>query len=130
MKHLVLYADDDADDRLWASEAYLAIDANVSLCFVENGQEVLHYLQTLSEDCFPSLIILDLNMPQLDGRRTLQLLKENPRYRHIPVAIVSTSSNNNDREVCQQLGAALFLVKPNTYRNWEHTVAQLMPLIG
>lgn len=129
MKRLILYADDDADDRSWVSEAFLAIGASVELQFVENGQEVFLFLESLPAEKCPALIILDLNMPQLDGRRTLQLLKENPRYHSVPVAIVSTSSNKIDRDVCQRLGAALFLVKPNNHRSWESTAAQLMSLI-
>lgn len=126
----MLYADDDADDRSWVSEACQAIHANLAIHFVENGREVLDYLQSLTAGHFPSLIILDLNMLQLDGRRTLQLLKADSRYSHIPVAIVSTSSSKIDRGVCQRLGASLFLVKPNSHQHWQQIVEQLVPLVG
>jgi CheY-like chemotaxis protein len=125
----VLYADDDADDRSWISEACQSIGANLTIHFVENGRELLAYLQTLAVHEYPSLIILDLNMPKLDGRSTLQLLKANPLYSHIPVAIVSTSSSQTDRDVCLRLGAALFLVKPDSHQNWRQIAAQLTPLI-
>jgi CheY-like chemotaxis protein len=128
MRKFVLYADDDADDRTWVSDACKAVDAQLSISFVENGREVLAYLQTLPEEQLPSLIILDLNMPQLDGRQTLQRLKAHPLYSHIPVAIVSTSSSKIDREVCQRLGASLFLVKPSCHLSWQNIIHQLMAL--
>jgi two-component system response regulator len=127
---LVLYADDDADDRAWVSEACEALHANMSLHFVENGREILEYLKACAGTRLPSLIILDLNMPQLDGRQTLQRLKANPQYSHIPVAIVSTSSGNIDRQVCERLGASLFLVKPTSYKHWQNIIEQLTKLIG
>ena len=130
MNKLVLYADDDADDRSWVSEACASVQADLMIHFVENGREVLDYLQTRVAPEFPSLIILDLNMPQLDGRRTLQLLKTSPLYRHIPVAIVSTSTSKIDQDVCLRLGASLFLVKPNKYQNWQQVVAQFIPLVA
>lgn len=128
MKKFVLYADDDADDEAWINEAYEAVHPAFSISFVKNGKEVLNYLQPLSEQDLPSLIVLDLNMPELDGKQTLQKLKANPLYRQIPVAIVSTSSNTIDQGVCQRLGAALFLVKPVSFHDWESVIHQLEPL--
>jgi CheY-like chemotaxis protein len=126
----VIYADDDADDREWASEACKAIDASLTVHFVENGREVVNFLKNLFPQQFPSLIILDLNMPLMDGRQTLQWLKTSPEYCHIPVAIVSTSSGKMDREVCQRLGASLFLVKPTAHQNWSDIIRQLAPLVA
>lgn len=125
----MLYADDDADDRAWISEACQAFYTRLELCFVENGREVFDCLEPLAQDELPSLIILDLNMPKMDGRRTLQLLKADPRYKHIPVAIVSTSSSKIDQEVCMRLGASLFLVKPSAHKNWTTIAEQLAPLV-
>jgi len=125
---LVLYADDDADDKAWVSEACQAVNAPLSIYFVKDGREVLDYLKAKQQESLPCLIILDLNMPRLDGRQTLQQLKANPAYQHIPVAIVSTSSSRIDKEVCQRLGAAIFLVKPTSYANWELIIHQLLSL--
>jgi CheY-like chemotaxis protein len=94
----VLYADDDADDRASIEETCKAMNAQLSIFFLENGTEVLAYLETLPADDLPSLIILDLNMPKLDGRQTLQRLKAHPVFRQIPVVIVSASSSRLDRE--------------------------------
>jgi CheY-like chemotaxis protein len=124
----VLYADDDADDRLWISEACEAVGADLTITFVENGREVLQYLKKLQLSALPSLIILDLNMPHLDGKQTLKNLKSDSKFSHIPVAIVSTSSSKMDRDVCTRLGASLFLVKPTSHQRWRQVVEQLVPL--
>lgn len=128
MEKFFLYAEDDADDKAWISEACKAVHAHLSIYFVQNGKEALDYLQTLPQTNLPSLIILDLNMPKLDGRQTLQQLKAHPAYRHIPVAIVSTSSSKIDRDVCQRLGASMFLVKPATHTSWQDIIQALLPL--
>jgi CheY-like chemotaxis protein len=130
VEKFVLYADDDADDRAWIEENFKAVNAQLSLFFLENGRQVLEFLASRSSPQFPSLIIMDLNMPQLDGRQTLRQLKANPAYRHIPVAIVSTSSSRLDRETCYFLGAELFLVKPSSYHEWKTIMHQLLSLAG
>ncbi|HVK97622.1 MAG TPA: response regulator [Flavisolibacter sp.] len=127
-KRVVLYADDDADDKAWVIEACKALNCSLEMEFVGNGKEVLGYLSPLSKkEELPSLIVLDLNMPKLDGRQTLQRLKSNPTYKNIPVAIVTTSSNKMDQDVCKKLGADLFLIKPDKQVEWENIIRQLEP---
>lgn len=130
MTKLVLYAEDDADDKTWITEACQTISVPFIVDFVENGKEVLRYLSSLSGKEPPSLIVLDLNMPELDGKQTLKQLKTNPVFEKIPVVIVSTSSNKMDREVCHRLGAIAFLVKPFSQNGWQNIIQQLMPLIA
>jgi CheY-like chemotaxis protein len=125
-KRIVLYADDDIDDKMWISEACKTVNESLELHFVENGRQVLQYLHT---NDLPSLIVLDLNMPDLDGRQTLKAIKNHVEYQHLPVAVVTTSSSRLDREVCIRLGAALFLTKPDTYSEWQHIVRRLEPLL-
>ena len=125
----VLYADDDADDKDWVREACKALNSSLAMTFVENGRQVMEYLQQQQEQ-LPSLIVLDLNMPELDGRQTLQRLKSDPTYKNIPVAIVTTSTNKIDKEVCQRMGAALFLTKPDTHMEWQQIVRQLIPFVA
>ena len=123
---IVLYADDDLDDKSWVSEACKTVNSSLELEFVENGKDVLNYLENNKQ---PSLIVLDLNMPELDGRQTLKVLKENPSYKNIPVAVVTTSSSKIDQEVCKRLGAALFLTKPDSYSEWQEIVRRLEPFV-
>ena len=123
---IVLYADDDLDDKSWVSEACKTVNSLLELEFVENGKDVLNYLE---KNQLPSLIVLDLNMPELDGRQTLKALKENPSYKNIPVAVVTTSSSKIDQEVCKRLGAAIFLTKPDSYSEWQEIVRRLEPFV-
>ena len=126
----VLYADDDPDDKLWVTEACKALQCDLDIHFVENGKHVLQYLQNREPESFPQLIVLDLNMPELDGRQTLNKLKSNPLYKEIPVIIVTTSSNKVDVEICQRLGAALYLIKPDKHAEWQSIIKELLPYIS
>jgi two-component system, response regulator len=125
----VLYADDDLDDKIWFNDACKAINSTLEMKFLESGKNVLHYLEKSTPLEYPSLIVLDLNMPELDGRQTLKALKSNPTFKHIPVAIVTTSSSYIDKEVCRRLGASLFLIKPNTHSEWQNIVRDLEPYV-
>ena len=125
----VLYADDDVDDKDWVTDACRAVDRSLQMVFVENGRQVIDYLLGKPPVQLPALIVLDLNMPEMDGRQTLQKLKATPQYQDIPVAIVTTSANNMDREVCQRLGASIYLTKPDTVQAWQDIVRQLLPFV-
>lgn len=132
MSHLkkILYADDDLDDKTWVLEACRALDYNMNIDFVENGKQALQYLEERGKEEFPVLIVLDLNMPELDGRKTLQKIKTHADYKHIPVVIVTTSSNKVDMEICRRLGAVLYLVKPDTHAEWQSIVQHFIPYLA
>ena len=68
-------------------------------------------------------------MPELDGRQTLQKIKADPVYQQIPVAIVTTSSNNMDKAICQRLGASIFLIKPDCHAGWQNIIRKLQQFI-
>jgi CheY-like chemotaxis protein len=110
-KHKILIADDDQEDLLLIEEALSTL--NQSAKFVYNGIEALDYLEQCTS--LPSLIVLDLNMPKLNGTETLESLKKDTRFRHIPVLLYSTSINPYEREKCARLGAEDYVVKPFTH---------------
>ena len=124
----ILYADDDLDDKTWVAEASRMLDYTLDIDFVENGRQVFDYLK--KDLPLPALIVLDLNMPELDGRQTLQKLKASQEYKEIPVVIVTTSSNKVDIEICNRLGASRYLVKPDSHVEWQNIVRQLVPYIS
>jgi CheY-like chemotaxis protein len=124
----ILYADDDTDDRAWVSEACRILNCSLKISFVENGRQVIDYLKS-QLSILPSLIVLDLNMPEMDGRQTLQYLKSNPFYKEIPVAIVTTSANKIDKDVCKKLGASLYITKPDNHSEWQGIIRQLEPFV-
>jgi Response regulator containing a CheY-like receiver domain and a GGDEF domain len=128
-RRIVLYADDDIDDKNWVKEACKSLNSSLQIEFVETGRCVLDYLKNNKDGERPSLIVLDLNMPELDGRETLKALKSNSAYKDIPVVIVTTSSNSIDKDVCKRLGASLYLIKPNNYADWQKIVDQFEPYV-
>ena len=93
----ILIADDDADDRMLISDALRESRVSNDLHFVENGEELLDYLRNRGKfsDALkfprPGLILLDLNMPKMDGREALKEIKETPELKSIPVVVLTTS---------------------------------------
>ena len=115
---LVLIADDDADDRMMAEDAWSEIGADTDLRFVEDGVELMAYLRHQSgyEDApRPGLILLDLNMPRKDGRAVLTEMQLDRALRRIPVIILTTSSSEVDIQLGYELGAVSYICKPTTY---------------
>ena len=114
-KSRIVYADDDADDRLLVQEAFEENNAAYKLDLVEDGVQLLDYLK--SSETNPSLILLDINMPRKDGTQVLAELKANPRWRHIPVVMFTTSKSPEDVRKCYDLGANSFIVKPSSFQD-------------
>ena len=119
----ILLADDDAEDREIIRDAMEAVNAEQRICFVENGEQALHELdRSYNAADPPCLIVLDLNMPRLNGTETLRRLKSDGRFENIPVIIFSTSINTFEKEKCMSLGAASYITKPVSYDECLQTV--------
>jgi CheY-like chemotaxis protein len=117
---VILMADDDADDRLLAQDALAESKIPSELHFVENGEELMDYLQRRGRFSavsapFPGLILLDLNMPKKDGREALREIKSDPELRRIPVVILTTSQADVDIAQIYDLGANSFITKPVSF---------------
>ena len=115
MNPSIFVVDDDQEDQMILKEYFNDSGKDIAITFVENGQKAIERLDQLENDRLPGLIVLDLNMPILNGTQTLMQLKRDPRYKHIPVIIFSTSENENEKRKCLSLGALEYLVKPITY---------------
>ncbi|WP_207515579.1 response regulator [Longitalea luteola] len=116
-KAKILLADDDADDRAILQDAMMELEADQMLCFAHNGEEALRILgNDFDAEFRPSLIILDLNMPKLNGTETLRRIKSDARFNNIPVIIYSTSLNPLEKEKCMLLGAHSYITKPVTFK--------------
>jgi CheY-like chemotaxis protein len=117
----ILMADDDADDRLMAQDAFDEVHLANELHFVEDGEALLDYLYrrghyaTRSAGQEPGLILLDLNMPKKDGREALQEIKADPALRHIPIVVLTTSRAEEDILRTYDLGVNSFITKPVTF---------------
>jgi len=127
----MLIAEDDQDDQFLLNAAFRESRLAVQVHFVQNGKEVLRHLEGISDNSrLPDLIVLDLNMPLLDGRQTLLRLKSCARYNTIPVIILTTSLSEKEKADCLRLGAANFLFKPPGYEKILTTARYLYELSG
>jgi two-component system response regulator len=129
---VILMADDDEDDRLLAQDALRESRVLNELHCVEDGVQLLEYLRKEGKyseaDAAPrpGLILLDLNMPRMDGREALEQIKLDPILRSIPIVILTTSAQEEDMVKGYDLGAASYITKPVTF---EGLVA-LMSALG
>jgi two-component system response regulator len=118
---VILMADDDEDDRLLAKDAMEAAGSSYNCFTVADGQELLDYLRCegaykdKAPSELPSVILLDLNMPVMDGRETLKQLKADKLLATIPVVILSTSAEVEDINDGYGLGASSYLIKPTEF---------------
>lgn len=111
----ILMVDDDEEDRMLMQDMFTDIGAPDIAHYAESGETALSYLENLSETELPSLIVLDLNMPRLNGTQVLKLLKRNQKLKDITVIIYSTSVNNIEKEQTLKLGAQDYIIKPSSY---------------
>jgi CheY-like chemotaxis protein len=111
----ILIADDDPDDQELIVHAFSQVDPLLKLCLVNDGKEALDYLQEAADSGLPCLILLDYNMPELNGAQVIQQLSPDERFATIPKVILSTSGNPRYIQDCLQKGAYKYLVKPNDF---------------
>jgi CheY-like chemotaxis protein len=128
MKHtsepiIVLYADDDPEDRMLVKDAWEESRVANELHFVEDGEDLMDYLHRrgkyvhLAQSRLPGMILLDLNMPKMDGREALGHIKADPRLRRIPTVVLTTSKAEEDILRAYGLGVNSFIVKPVTFKS-------------
>ena len=118
----IILADDDAEDRAIIQDAMELLDAVDVMMFAENGEELWDLLQkSFTELTYPCLIVLDLNMPKINGTQTLSRLKADRNLNHIPVIIYSTSINPVEKQECLLLGAHSFITKPLSFGESRET---------
>lgn len=108
-----LYADDDPEDLETLSDVLNAIIPGSTCIHARDGVEVLDILEHAPS--VPDFIFLDINMPLMDGRACLKELKKDERFASVPVVIYTTSNNPRDQQLCMELGASAYFVKPTTF---------------
>lgn len=109
----ILLGEDDIDDEELLKELFSSIDDSFELTFINNGRAVIEYLDGLPDNQLPCLLILDYNMPELNGADILESLKSGHRYTDIPKIIWSTSGTETYRKKCLELGANDYIIKPS-----------------
>jgi two-component system response regulator len=126
----ILIVEDSEDDYEATLRAFKKVNLYNPIHWCPSGQEALDYLKR--EGKFkndtgenPGLILLDLNMPGLDGRKTLELIKQDNRIKRIPVIILTTSNDERDVTVCYQLGANTYVQKPVSFDGLIEAIKRL-----
>jgi CheY-like chemotaxis protein len=112
---LLLVAEDDPDDQYFFREAMTVVSPEeVETCFVLDGAQLIKLLrEKIKETYRRNLVVLDLNMRVKDGRTALREIKTDPAFTHIPIVVLTTSTNPEDLEYCRHYGAAYYR-KPDT----------------
>jgi CheY-like chemotaxis protein len=118
----ILMADDDDDDYVLTKKALKESKLLNTLVRVKDGEELIDYLLERGEYkdkevTRPGVILLDLNMPRMDGREALKVIKSDPSLANIPVVVFTTSKAEEDVYRSYQLGGNSFITKPVTFEN-------------
>jgi CheY-like chemotaxis protein len=124
----ILLVDDDEDDCLLVEEALKSIDLVNEFRVARDGKEMIEYLngcKASSHIAWPDLILLDLNMPRQDGREALREMRADPMFRSIPVVIFTTSRAVRDVNLCYELGANAYLIKPMSFEGLAEMLSSL-----
>ena len=118
---VILVAEDDEDDFLLLRDAMAGFGLDRGLVRVENGEELLDYLFRRGRYADPAaaprpdMVLLDLNMPRVDGLEALAEIKADPRLKRIPVVVLTTSSAREDILCAYDLGVNSFIRKPDRF---------------
>jgi CheY-like chemotaxis protein len=122
----ILWADDDMDDLMLMRTVLEEMGETYDIREVNNGREALDYLETSKNASdLPSLIILDMNMPVVNGKEALSVIKKDESLKQIPVVFFTTSSSELDKMFCQRYGVKM-ITKPPNYRNLKEAVKMLL----
>jgi CheY-like chemotaxis protein len=125
VRHICL-ADDDSDDYLLFSSSLEDIDKTVQFTWCSTGEKLLNFLKTTAE--LPDLILLDLNMPTMDGPTCLRQLKADPVFRHVPVVMFSTASSPAIIKEVEEQGALKYILKPHSIAGYKAIINELLAI--
>ena len=122
----LVLAEDDPDDRFLIVRALQRLRPQLPVTEVSDGIELLAHLRARATDALPRLVLLDLNMPRMDGREVLALLHADTRLCAIPVVVLSTSVEREDFDRARALGAADFISKPDDFSKTVEVLGALL----
>jgi CheY-like chemotaxis protein len=121
----ILLAEDSDDDTFFARRCLAAAGIHIELKRCSDGLEVCDALKSCGED-LPLAVVLDLKMPLMDGFETLQWIREQPAFRHLPVIILSSSDMQQDVARAKKLGCTEYLVKPHSLTELERLLKAMI----
>jgi CheY-like chemotaxis protein len=122
----ILCVDDDEDDLFFIREVIRTQQHQFTIAEAKNGWEAINFLENCSRsDQFPCLIIMDMNMPKMDGRQTIQKIREQGQLSGIPIVVFTTSSSQADRSYFENQGVH-FITKPFDYKVFTREIVDLL----
>jgi len=120
----ILLVDDDMIEKMKMNRAISKLNLNHKITNANNGVEAFKYLS--ETDKLPDIILLDLNMPRINGIEFLSILKSDSRIKHIPTIILTTSNNNRDLLECYKIGVSGYILKPLKYEEYVGKIEKLL----
>ena len=118
----ILIAEDNIDHADIMIEAFNEVSTGNEITHLTDGQKVINYLESSNESELPDLVLTDIKMPLKTGFDILKHIKDSERLRRIPVIIISTTSNEQEKKIAYQLGAVSFVQKPIMFQEFTETI--------
>lgn len=123
----IYLADDDDDDRTMFSEALYEVDSSVVLTQAEDGKQLLEILND-NPVPLPEIIVLDINMPKVDGFQCLEQIKQDEILKKLPIVMLSTSSDPDTIDKALELGATAYAVKPSSFDGLKTLIKNVLQM--
>ena len=120
----ILLVEDDSIEAMKFNRTVAKLDIDCSITEVKNGEEGIKFLK--ENKSLPNIILLDLNMPKMNGLEFLKELKEDIHLRYIPAIIVTTSNNHQDMLESYNLGIAGYIIKPLRYEDYIRKIQRVV----
>ena len=120
----VLLIEDDAIEVMKLKRTISSLKLGHAIIEANNGLEALEILQ--GKKGLPDIILLDLNMPKVNGIEFLNILKKDSALQHIPTIILTTSNNNKDMLECYKIGIAGYVLKPLKYADYTRKIERVL----
>lgn len=124
----ILLVEDNKGDVVLTLEIFQELLMNNSVSAVEDGEQAIQYLENknqFADEVLPDLILLDINMPKIDGKEVLKYIQNQPHLSHIPVIMLTTSASPKDWEDCNKANAVYYIIKPLDAENFLNAVRAL-----
>lgn len=122
----ILLVEDDQVDVMTVQRSFKKLGVLNELVVVSDGEQALDYLRNPVKG-LPSIILLDINMPKMNGHECLKHLKEHPVFRNIPVMMLTSSKERHDVDKCFDLGISGYILKPVDYAQFLEAIQVLKP---
>ncbi|MEP5254412.1 MAG: response regulator [Winogradskyella arenosi] len=120
----ILFIEDDIVETMKMNRTIKRLQVNHDITEAKNGEEALAYLK--NNNSLPNIILLDLNMPKINGLEFLRILKNDETLKYIPTIILTTSNNHKDVMECYRVGIAGYILKPLKYEDYVLKLEKLL----